>query len=77
MGTWPKELLDLFDDPLLEGVRPKPAAVTADERTMGKIESVKKWIESNGREPQQDSRNITEKLMWKSLETLKKNGLWI
>ena len=29
---WPKQLLELFDDPLLDGVRPKVAAPTADDR---------------------------------------------
>ena len=43
---WPAELLELFDDPLLEG---------ADV----------------------NSKNIREKLMAVSLQTLKEMGLWI
>ena len=34
---WPKELLELFDDPLLDGVRPKAAAPTANDRMVQKL----------------------------------------
>ena len=30
---WPEELLELFNDPLLDGVRPKAKVPTADDRT--------------------------------------------
>ena len=49
---WPKELLELFDDPLLEGVRPKVTAPTADDRMASKLAEVNAWIEKHGREPQ-------------------------
>ena len=29
---WPEELLEIFDDPLLADVRPKPKAPTPDDR---------------------------------------------
>lgn len=73
---WPVELLELFDDPLLDGVKPKPAAVTADDRTQRKIDDLHAWIEANGHEPDVNSRNIKEKLMAVSLQTLKEIGLW-
>lgn len=72
---WPEELLALFDDPLLDGVKPKPAAVTVDDRTQRKIDELRKWIEENGREPQKTG-NIKEKLLAVSLQTLKDKGLW-
>lgn len=74
---WPTELLELFDDPILADVKPAPAPVTADDRMQKKIQQLRDWITANGREPQLESRNITEKLMSKSLETLKSLGLWI
>ena len=74
---WPAELLELFDDPLLEGVKPKPAAITADDRMQKKIEELREWIEANGHEPDVNSKNIREKLMAVSLQTLKEKGLWI
>lgn len=74
---WPEELLALFEDPLLDGVKPKPAAVTADDRTQRKIDDVRAWIEVNGREPNMNAKNIKEKILAVSLQTLKELGLWI
>ena len=70
-----KELLELFEDPLLDGARPFAKPVTADDRVMQKITEVKEWIAKNGREPQKDG-NLKEKLMFASLKTLKEKGLW-
>ncbi len=74
---WPTELLELFEDPILAGVKPAPAPVTADDRMQKKIQQVKEWIAANGREPQLESKNISEKLMSVSLQTLKDLGLWM
>ena len=74
---WPAELLELFDDPLLEGVKPKAPPVTADDRMQKKIEELREWIEANGQEPDVNSKSIREKLMAVSLQTLKEMGLWI
>lgn len=73
---WPTELLELFEDPILAGVKPAPAPVTADDRIQKKLQQVKDWFAANGREPQLESKNISEKLMWKSLQTLKDLGSW-
>ena len=70
-----KELLELFDDPLLDGARPFAKAITADDRIMQKIAEIKEWIAQNGREPQKDG-SLKEKLMHASLTTLKEKGLW-
>lgn len=74
---WPEELIELFDDPLLEGVKPRPAAMTADDRTQKKIEELRAWIEANGHEPDIDGKTIKEKLMAVSLQTLKEMRLWM
>lgn len=73
---WPQELLDLFEDPILASVKPAPAPVTADDRLQKKIQEVRNWIATNGREPLFESKNMTEKLMSVSLRTLKDLGLW-
>ena len=70
-----KELLELLNDPLLEGARPFAKAPTADDRIAQKVTEVKAWIAKNGREPQKDG-NLKEKLMYASLTTLKEKGLW-
>ena len=74
---WPAELLELFDDPLLEDVKPKAPPTTADDRMQKKIEELREWIEANGHEPDVNSKNIREKLMAVALKTLKEMGLWI
>lgn len=73
---WPEELLELFDDPMFSNVKVPPSPVTADDRTLRKMEEVKAWIEKNGREPRPDAKDIKEKLLFKSLETLKQMNVW-
>ncbi len=63
---WPRELLELFDDPLLDGVRPKVSAPTADDRMSQKLAEVMAWIERNGREPAR-SGDLKEKMMWAAM----------
>ena len=70
-----KELLELFNDPLLDVARPFAKAITADDRIMQKMAEIKEWIVQNGREPQKDG-SLKEKLMYASLTTLKDKGLW-
>ena len=70
-----KELLELFNDPLLDGARPFAKAITADDRIMQKMAEIKEWIVQNGREPQKDG-SLKEKLVYASLTTLKEKGLW-
>lgn len=72
---WPKELLEIFEDPLLDGVRPKAAAPTANDRMQQKVAEVKEWIARNGREPQR-SGDLKEKMMNAAMTALKQKGLW-
>ena len=72
---WPEELVKLFDDPLLEGVRPKAPAPTANDRMQQKLTEVNDWIVKNGKEPQKDG-DLKERLMYASLTALKEKGLW-
>ena len=71
---WPKELLELFDDPLLDGVRPKVAAPTADDRMSSKLAEVTAWIEQHGREPQMTG-DLKEKMMCAAMIGLRKKNL--
>ena len=72
---WPKELIELFNDPLLEGVRPKAPAPTANDRMRQKLAEVNNWIAQNGREPRKDG-DLKERLLYASLTALKEKGLW-
>ena len=70
---WPKELLDIFDDPLLADVRPKPKAPTPGDRLAQKLIKVNVWVAENGREPQMNG-GLQEKLLAKSLEALREKA---
>lgn len=72
---WPKELLEIFDDPLLDDVRPKPTAPTANDRMLQKLDEVKQWIDNHGREPGKNG-DLKEKMMAAAMTALKEKGLW-
>ena len=67
---WPKELLEIFDDPLLDGVRPKVAAPTPNDRMQQKLAEVNEWIAKNGREPRKDG-DLKEKMMYAAMIALR------
>ena len=71
---WPKELLEIFDDPLLESVRPKAAAPTANDRMQQKLAEVNDWIAKHGREPKPDG-DLKEKMMCAAMIGLRKKNL--
>ena len=73
-SSWPKALLEVFDDPLLDGVRPKVAAPTANDRMQQKLAEVNAWIALHGREPKQDG-DLKEKMMYAAMATLKAKGI--
>lgn len=75
---WPKELLEIFNDPLLEGVRPKATAPTANDRMQQKLAEVNDWIAKHGREPKPDG-DLKEKMMYAAMTKLREKGfdIWI
>ena len=75
---WPKELLELFEDPLLDGVHPKMAAPTANDRMRQKLAEVNNWIAKNGREPQKNG-DLKERMMYAAMTKLREKGfeIWI
>ena len=70
---WPKELLEIFDDPLLDGVRPKVAAPTPNDRMRQKLEEVNNWIARKGRKPRNDG-DLKEKMMHAAMTKLREKG---
>lgn len=70
---WPKELIELFEDPLLDDVRPKVAAPTFNDRKDKQVAELEAWIAAHGREPQCNG-DLTEKRMWARLTALKKQA---
>lgn len=73
MKEWPKELLEIFDDPLLAHVRPAAPKPTAHDRSAQKLESITVWVEANGREPRPEGE-LTEKLLAAALKALRRSN---
>lgn len=69
---WPAELLELFDDPILAGVRPRAAAPTASDRMVAKLYDLTEWVEANGRLPQRGGETLKERMLAKSMEALRR-----
>lgn len=68
---WPKELLEIFDDPLLAHVKLKPQPMSADDRKVQKLQEVADWIAAHGREPQANG-DLAEKMLYRALAALRK-----
>lgn len=71
---WPEELLEIFDDPLLADVRPKPKSPTPDDRMAQKLMDVNKWFAENGHEPMLAGGSFQEKLLARSLKALREQA---
>ena len=68
---WPKELIELFEDPLLADVRPMAVVSTFSDRKDKQVAELEAWIAEHGREPQRNG-DLTEKRMWARLTALRK-----
>lgn len=71
---WPKELLEIFNDPIFADVRPKSTPLTTNDRMLQKLAEVKSWIANNGREPRKDG-DLKEKMMCAAMKALKEKGV--
>lgn len=67
---WPKELVELFDDPLLEGVRPKAAPITPDDRRVKSLMEIAEWVDAHEGKRPQGNGDLKEKMMARSLKAL-------
>lgn len=69
---WPQELLELFDDPLLDGVRPKEARLTANDRRVKTLLEITEWCEAHGgRPPSRNGADLKEKQFARNLVALR------
>ena len=73
MKEWPKDLLEIFDDPLLANVRPPAPKPTAYDRSAQKLEEITVWVETHGHEPRQEG-DLKEKLLAASLKALRRSS---
>ena len=70
---WPKELLDIFDDPILDDVRPKVAPLTLDDKRVKAFMEVTQWSEDNGNRKPKNDGDLKERIMARKLMALRRD----
>ena len=71
---WPKELLDIFDDSILDDVRPKVAPLTLDDKRVKAFMEVTQWSEENGNRRPKDDGDLKERIMARTLMALRRDS---
>ncbi|HBL33125.1 MAG TPA: hypothetical protein DDZ96_04810 [Porphyromonadaceae bacterium] len=69
--NWEKELITLFDDPLLENVRPLPPKITSDDRLVESFLEITQWVELSGTEPTDNSEDFKERILYRRLRSIR------
>ena len=72
---WEKELIALFDDPLLADVRPLPPPLTANDHLSSSFLEIVNWVVENRREPFDESADFKERILFRSLHFIAFNNL--
>lgn len=70
---WPQELLNLFDDPILDNVQPKATPITPDDRRVKKLVEITAWAEAHEGKAPQCQGDFKEKLLARSLAALRRD----
>jgi hypothetical protein len=68
---WEKELIALFDDPLLADVRSLPQRNTSDDRLSESFLEIVTWIAENEREPIDNMDDFKERILFRRLKYLR------
>ena len=71
---WPKELLDIFDDSILDDVRPKAAPLTVDDKRVKALMEVTQWSEDNGNRKPKNDGDLKERIMARTLMALRRDS---
>ncbi|MCO6026326.1 hypothetical protein NG821_10830 [Prevotella cerevisiae] len=72
---WPKELLEIFEDDLLDDVHPKVVPLTADDREVKTLMEITSWSEANDhRMPREDGNSLKEKMLARALKALREES---
>ena len=71
---WPKELLDIFDDSILDDVRPKAAPLTIDDKRVKAFMEVTQWSEENGNRKPKNDGDLKERIMVRTLMALRRDS---
>lgn len=73
INNWKERFISIFNDELLADVRPIPKEITADDRLVESINELLEWIGNNGRIPQSNTEDFTEKKMERRLKGILDN----
>lgn len=71
---WPTELLDIFDDSILDDVRPKVAPLTLDDKRVKAFMEVTQWSEENGNRKPKNDGDLKERIMARTLMALRRDS---
>ena len=71
---WPKELLDIFDDSILDDVRRKAAPLTLDDKRVKALMEVTQWSEENGNRKPKNDGDLKERIMARTLMALRRDS---
>ncbi len=71
---WPQELIELFDDPILEDVRPKVAPITPDDRRVKSLMEIADWVDAHDGHVPQNNGDLKEKILARSLSALRRDA---
>lgn len=72
---WEKELIELFDDPLLADVRPLLPPITADDHLTYSFLEIVSWVTENRREPIDNSDDFKERILFRRLKSVRENDI--
>lgn len=70
---WEKELIALFDVPLLADVRPLPPPLTANDHLSSSFLEIVNWVAENRREPFDESVDFKERILFRRLKGIRDN----
>lgn len=71
--NWEDRLIKLFDDSLLDDVRPESPPITANDRLSSSFLEILDWIDINRREPINNPDDFRERSMLSRLDGLRNN----
>jgi hypothetical protein len=69
--NWEKELIELFNDPLLSDVYPLPPKITSDDRLVESFIQINQWVEVEKRMPTENNDNFNERILFRRLKNLR------
>ena len=71
--NWENNLIELFNDPLLDNVYPLPPRLTPNDHLSTSFLEILDWVEENGREPFNNAKDFKERSLMSRLHGIRNN----